>query len=151
MKINGQTLAQPKDGVVVIPRGEENIIFKVSIVTDFSEYERLCPRPSVPVATKPDGSKIEQYDDKDYIAAMDFHIGARTDFMIMSSLKEVEWEMVNKQDPKTWGNVQKELEMNKFLPIEIDLIFQEIIKVNGLSDEMYKEARESFLAGEATA
>jgi len=150
MKINGRVLTQPKAGCVVIPRQDGDIVFKVETVLDYSRYEKLCIAPKAPELKMPDGSINFDTSDFEYLKKLEEFATYKTSFLIFESLKNnnIEWETVKENDPTTWGNIEEELSKSFFLPIEIDLIFKEIIKVNGLSDTIYKEARERFLAGE---
>jgi len=151
MKINGETLTKPKAVPLVFPREDGDIVFKITPCLDFERYEKLCPTPKPPEMVKPNGTKIQDFQDERYLKAIEKNSRAKIDFLFLESLKEtegLEWDTIKENDPTTWGNLEQELKDNYFIPKEIDLLLEKIMDVNGLNPTIFEEARNRFLAGE---
>jgi len=157
MKIGGKELVKAKSSVVALPRigdnGEpDDIIFQCAPVTDYEEFEQLCPRPEPPVRTFP-GNKPPQIlvNDPKFLKEIDSWSSKRTAWMIITSLKAtegIEWETVNYGDPETWENWNEELNNSGLTDIETSRILQGVMESNSLSEDRMEEARERFLAGQ---
>lgn len=165
MKLNGEPLPQPKSKLVVFPRGtkmvddpenpgqkkEEKIFlaFECGVVTDFSEFERVCPLPKPPKVTRP--NKAPEIDPKnpDYLKAMNDHGLRNEHWIVIQSLlatKGLEFEKVDLEKPETWHLWIIELKEAGLSLGEILNLKSAVIEVNGLDDNKLDEARQAFLA-----
>lgn len=148
MKIGGQVIAKPKDEIVVIPRGDQNIILKASAVLDFSELDKLCPEPVPPTRHYPDGREEVVFNDKQFNKKREQWAMYRSTWLILESLKAtegLEWETVDYSKPETWENYRVELE-KVFTTGEINAIIGVVMKANSLDDKRFDEAKNLFLA-----
>lgn len=153
MKIAGKKIEANAVEVVVIPRQEGNIIIKAAPVTNFAEFDKLYPMPLPPTVLRPGGIKSENVEDPTYKAATATWAKAKTDWMIITSLKATEdlvWETVDYADMSTWGNYAAELETT-FKPAEAAAIINAVVEACGLSNKKIEDATKSFLAGQAQA
>ena len=150
MKINGRKIAGPNVEIVVIPReNEEDLVFKCQAVLDFSEFERLVPRPKPPMIQKRGEDKQKDFSDAKYRTAIGQYAEQHTNFLMIHSLaatEGLEWERVNPSLPETWKEVSKELSEAGLSQAEIAEIVRTIQAVNGLDSDRYAEAKKRFLA-----
>lgn len=151
MKIKGKKIEGPGVEYVVIPRPDsEDIPFACAAVLDFDEFDKLCPMPDPPMVTRPGGIQTPDVEDEDYQKLLSEHGEKRIDWITLKSLeatKDLEWETVNMQDPKTWKNFEEELKQAGFSFMEVIHIRNGVLSVNSFDDAKMKEARERFLAG----
>ena len=153
MKFKGQTIEGPSSEVLVIPKGDMNVVFEAQMVADYAEFEKLCPEPQPKTKLVPGtADPIPMIDEPNYMEEVKKWGGLKTDWMILKSLeasKDIEWGTVKMDDPSTYANWRTELEAAKFSNVEILEITRLVIKANGLSTERMEEATESFLAERA--
>jgi hypothetical protein len=148
MKIHGQKIPSVNEEIVVIPRGEDRIIFRARMVRDFDSFDALCPRPVPPTRLYPDGRKVADVEDQTYRAALDKYITQKNAWLFLTSLDAtpgLEWETVDKSNCDTWTNYYKELEDNSFSDVEINIIMEAVINANSLSRQRVEDATKSFL------
>jgi len=152
MKYAGKKLDEPISDVVVIPRNGEDIVFKCQCVTDFSQFDAICPAPEPPkVQFRGQANAIPNYDDPEYQKQLDEYSRNRINWMVLQSLKateELEWETVDYNNPATWENYSKELEEAGFSNVHVGRIIDTVSHVNGLNERMMDEAKQRFLAGQ---
>lgn len=155
MKLNGETLKVLGEAVVVIPRPGNDIVFKAIAVTDEEPFIKLFPQPTPPVNEYPNGDKILNVEDETYVAALDVWANAKTDWLVLQSLKlgspEVTWDTVDMADHTTWRNYQTELKDAGFSEMEIMRIIGCVISANGLDQDKIDRATKSFLAERAAS
>lgn len=152
MKIQGQAIKGPTEELIIIPRGDNQIVLKACAVLDYSEFEKLCPEPKAPWIMKPGGVKEQDYKDIKYIAAIRQRVTKQTYFMFIKSLEAtpgLEWETINMQDPGTWLNFEKELEISGFSAIERNMITRSVMIANNLDEQKIEEARQRFIQSQA--
>jgi len=150
MKINGKEVIGNMPEVVVIPKGNEEFVFKATAILSYDEFDKLCPMPQPPTITKPGGVSYPNYDDKKYEAAVDEWATRKNAWMVLESLKVtdgLEWSTVVAGDPATWPNYMDELKL-VFTAAEINCIIDLIFVANGLDQKKIDEATKRFLAGE---
>lgn len=151
MKVNGQTFDKPNVEYCVIPRtGKGNIVFTAQAITDYKEFNDLCPEPTPPIHITPENEKQPNLKDQTYQDAMQLHAERRMAWIIIKSLQAtegLEWDTVKYDDPKTWLNYEKDLQNNFFSQVEIQRIQTAVFAANCLDERRVKEARENFLAG----
>jgi len=149
MKIGGKPIAAPKDEYCVLPRGDEQIIFKAKAVLDYSEFDELCPEPKPRIKTYVDGSQEKDTESAKYKKDRDSWAKKRSDWLILESLRateDLEWDTVNYADPESWGNYQKDLQAN-FTAGEVNQIIGTVMLANSMDDTRFEEAKQHFLAG----
>jgi hypothetical protein len=152
MRIQGQELKGPNEELIVIPRGDNQIVLKARAVLDYSEFEKLCPEPKAPWIVKPGGVKEQNYKDVTYTAAVRQRITKQTFFMFIKSLEAtpgLEWDTINMTDPSTWLNFEKELESSGFSSIERNIITRAVLIANNLDEAKIEEARQRFIQSQA--
>ena len=151
MKINGKTISKPKNEIVVIPRDEEDFVFEVQAVLDFKQFEAVCPEPQpVTKTNQKTGQSVKNTSHPVYTEALKKYNENRINFMIIQSLSAtagLEWDKVDLSDPSSWKEYEGELRDCGLTEYEMSLIVRAIMKVNGLSEEIYNEAKKRFLAG----
>jgi hypothetical protein len=149
MKIGGVEVKGPAEEVLVLPRLEgENIAIRARAVLDMDEFEALCPAPTPPGIRTKDGWKPNDKDET-YKQRVAQHGELRFAYMVLRSLEpsEIEWEVVNINDPSTWTKWQDELKEAGISSTEINRIIVCVMQANALDEAKLKEAREVFLHG----
>lgn len=152
MKFNGKPIPKILHEIVVIPRKSGDMVYRAAPVTDFSDFNKLCPQPQPPKIMRKGGITVEDVEDKEYKAAIMAWAGYRTDWLIIKSLQatpELEWETVNLSDSSTWVNFRKEFEDSGLTAVEVGMIIQCVVDACGLNQKKIDEATKAFLAGQA--
>lgn len=165
MRYKGRTIEKPQPRVIPIIRepsvqivdGKEktvdnNIYFVADVVTDYSDFEKLCPDPKIPFMTRPGVGSVENVEDPAYKLALMAHQSKRTDWLVLRSLKAtegLEWETVDLSKADTWAFYKQELRDAGFNPVEIQNLINEVLLHNAIDSDKMDEARKSFLAGQA--
>lgn len=148
MKIRGKKVEAPKPTIVAFSReNDEDIIFHVGAVLDFSAFDQICQEPTPTEVIHSDGRK-ELKEDHFYRDNVRKYNKRRLDWMILQSLKstpDLEWERVNLEDPDTWGNYEEELR-ETFNQGEINILISAVINANSANEEKMREAKARFLA-----
>lgn len=151
MKIKGIKFDGPREEVVVIPRSSGDIVFKARAVMDYSDFDKINPRPEPPIKILPGGVKSQNVEDPVYLKKVSEWAEQKTNWMILQALEatpDLEWETVDKADPKTWGNFRTELEKAGFSQYEIAKIIGCVIDACGLNQSKIDEATDRFLASQ---
>jgi len=155
MKYKGNPVANTNVETVVIPRGDDRIVFLAKPVLSLEPFNKLCKEPKPPKRTYPEGlNKAPDLDftDETYLKNLtDFYI-KRNAWIILTSLRDspdIEWETVDMSNPDTYLNFEKELTDSQFLPAEINKITEAVYLVNALDDRQLDEAKKYFLASQA--
>lgn len=150
MKIQGKKLDGPAIEILVIPRGDIDIVFQAQCVTDYTEFEAIYKVPKPPfLLVRGDEEQVPDFKNKKYIEKMSDYAKAQTNYMILKSLEvteDLEWETVEMTDPETWGNYNQELLDAGFSSIHIGRIVNLVSIANGLDERMIIEAKKRFLA-----
>ena len=151
MKFKGQKALGPKPEYIVIPRGDDNIVFIAKPILDYSGFEAICPRPVPPGILFPDGRKGQDLESPEFRAKLQDYITLRTDWYIINALRdtpEMEWESVDYSSPDSWKNWRTELA--EFLTErEVNSLLDGVATANGLNQEKIEAAKERFLVGMA--
>lgn len=152
MKINGKKIEGPNEEIIIIPRGESDIVFKAQAVLSYDEFDKICPFPEPPMIRRKGAEQATpDYEDKKYIQKQNEYIGKRTHWMILKSIEAtdgLEFETVKMSDPETWGNYEKEFKDAGFSEVEINRIIIGVQVANCLSESRLQEARKRFLASQ---
>lgn len=154
MKIKGKKIYSRNYEVVVLPRpNDENLVFRLQAVCDFTDFDKLYPVPKAPTVIRPGIGRVEDVKSPAYVAAIGARNAARMSYMILKSLEAtegLEWETVFWNDPSTWENYKKELMDAGLADVEISRIIKAAFVANSLDEERIEEARMSFLLMEAS-
>lgn len=152
MKIKGKKLESTNEVTIVLPRfNGEDIIFKASVVLDYSDLDKIVKKPKPPKILRK-GKQEDDVLDKDYLGKLTKSYGHRLDYMILMSLAAtdgLEWETVDMEKPETWGNWEDELKNAGIPNSEILYIFNKVQEVNSLNQEKLDEARDRFLLSQS--
>lgn len=152
MKIGGVQVTAPTEEILVIPRGDQTIVFCAVAVPDMEEFHRLCPEPK-PTGKFVKGEFVPDEDSKDYKAAMANYNMKRLSWMVIQTLKpsKIEWDTVDEQNPRTWNNWESDLRKAGLTQVEVNRVTQLVLDANSLNEEKLVKAREVFLRGRAQA
>lgn len=149
MKIAGKKVKNPNIVIIILPRQDGNdLVFKAGPVQSFEQFDAAYPMPKPPQVIGPSGSKFFNFEDKLYIAQVALRNKARTNWMVLESLKlteSLEWETVDPSKPDTWGNFEQELKEVGLAETEITRIINGVLTANSLDESKVEAARESFL------
>lgn len=149
MKIGGidpKTL--PTEEVLVIPRGDECVVFRARGIRDMDEFEKLCPAPKPTTKLTKEGW-VPNVDDKEYLKRMEDYASKQVSYIVIKSIEptEIEWETVQLTNPNTWNNWQKDLKNNGFSQAECNRVLALAYEANCLDESKLKRARDAFLHG----
>jgi hypothetical protein len=153
MKMHGIKLECPNEVILVLPRQDGDLVFKAKAVTDYAEFDTLCPEPKAQVRTIKGGVQQEMTTEPAYIRAINEHNQKRMCWIFIKSLQAtegLEWETVKYEDPNTWTNYIDELKASGFSAVEINRINTAVLQANCLDEEKLEAARKAFLAGQGT-
>lgn len=149
MKIGGvdpQTL--PTEEVLVLPRGDQVVVFRAKGVPDVDEFDRMCPEPKPPGKLTKDGY-VPDLADPDYRSVLGEYFKRRTSYIVVRSLEpsQIEWDSVKMSDPSTWANWTIDLKKAGFSQMACNRILELVLEANCLDEAKLKKAREVFLQG----
>lgn len=156
VKYKNKAIDRPKPEVVVIPRGDESIVFTFVAITDFSDFDRVSPDPEIPVKVFASGKSVPDPENPEYMNAMLENNKRRNVWMIWQSIvrgtPDVTFEKLT-IDPSTWvwANLENEFSDSGFTRAEFAKISSVALVACGLSMEKIEEATKTFLAQRAAA
>ncbi len=150
MKIGGvdpKTLS--KEEVLVLPRGDQVIVFRAVGVSDYDEFNALCPEPKVPTKLMASGAQQPDEDNKDYKSILSVYNAKRLAWLVIRSLEPsiIEWDTVELGKPATWKNWTEDMKKSGLSQVECNRVTQLVFQANCLDEEKLKQARELFLRG----
>lgn len=133
---------------LVLPRGEEIIVFKARGLVDFDEFHKFVPEPAPPKKMTRDGL-IADTNNTNYKNDMEIYAKRRLAYMVVKSLEPtgIEWETVDINDPGSWINWEQVFKDAGFTQIEMGRITGLVLEANCLDEAKLKQAREVFLRG----
>jgi len=146
MKLKGQTIGRPSSKPVVFTRGDTEFVFHVQAVFDLEKFEEMCPEPK-PKRSLKKGLMI----DDAYKKAREDWFKLRATFVILQSLdatEDLEWEQVDRNDPSTWANYEKELREAGLTTGELTYLIEQVNSVNSITEKVMEEARDRFIASQ---
>jgi len=150
MKIGGIDPATlPNEEILVIPRGEKEVVFRAKGVVDYDEFNELCPAPKPPgKLTKHGWEPLDN--DPDYKSLIAIRNNKLEAWIIITSLapSNIEWDTVKPENPSTWTNWKQDLKNSGFNSVERQLISRLVFQANSLDEEKLKQARDHFLLGQ---
>ena len=148
MKYKNKVITPRANEVLVIPRNDGDIIFEAKCVVDYSEMEKLNPKPLPPKAIKRGGQEFLDVKNPGYLNKVDAWAKNRISWMIIESLsatKDLEWETVDLGDCTTWQNFDQELTTAGFSHTEIEMITGTVLTACGLDQDKIDQATKDFL------
>lgn len=150
MKIGGldpKTLCN--EVVLVLPRGEQNLVFRAVGLKDMDVFLAQCPIPQPPGKLTRDGV-VPMTDDPTYQTVLNQWGKKRLGYMVFHSLKpsDIEWDTVTENDPRTWLNWEKDLREGGLSEVEVSRVLALVMEANALDENKLKKAREVFLLGQ---
>ena len=125
--------------LLVLPRGEGQIVFRAKGLPNMSEFEALCPAPKPPGKFTKDGW-IPNLTDPTYQQVLGEWAKKRLGYMVIRSLapSEIEWDTANANDPRTWANWEDDLKSGGLTQVEC----------NRVDEAKLQRARDVFLRGQ---
>jgi len=149
MKIGGidpRTL--PTEEVLVLPRGDNRIVFRARGLESMDEFNKLSPEPKAPGKLTRDGW-VPDTADEGYQSVMAEFSKRRTGYYMVHSLEpsEIEWDTVQADNPSTWCNWEDDLRGAGLSRIEINRVSALVLEANCLDEAKLRKAREVFLQG----
>lgn len=154
MQIGGKELPKGRyKDFIVFPRPEgENIVLWAQALDDeWEQFEENYPMPKPPVVFKPQEGHVEDEDDEGYKGQMKAWTQLKMNFCMIQSItvpSEITWERVKEDDPGTWAEWRKELRESGVTVTEVQAVFNKVLEVNGLNQQLVEKARKAFLAGQ---
>lgn len=151
MKVGGKVIEMPSEEVIVFPRKSGNLVFKAKPVSNYEDFDKICPQPKPDSIMKPGGVTSQDVESPKYKKALDEWAGRKTHWMILKSLSAtegLEWDTVDMSKPETYENYIKELETCGLTAVEVSKLFEIIQIACGLNQEKIDEATKAFLAGQ---
>ncbi len=151
MKYKGRKIEGVPKEIEPILRKEGDIIFVLTAVVDYSEFDELCPIPIPPRIRNNKGDMVPDLEDAGYKSELERYAKKHTAWSVINSMREtegLEWEQVKRGDPETWHLWEKELQDSGLTTSEVRRLWATFLRVNSLDDRMLEAARTSFLAGQ---
>lgn len=152
MKMNGKKVNAVSEEVVVIPRRDEDYVFKARAVLNYEDHDKLNPIPQPPTRVLPGGIKQQNTENPDYKKNLAQWSTRKYHWMVLQSLTSatewLEFETVEMDDPTTWANYVKEMEASGLSQIEIARIQEIVMDACGLNQAKIDEATKRFLRGQ---
>jgi len=148
MRIGGvDPTTLPVDEVLVLPRGDQQVVFVARGVAGWDDFFKMCPEPVMPVKLTAKGTVNDETDD--YKAAHAEWARRQEAYMYVKSLEpsDIVWDTVKPDVPGTWVNWRDDLVNNKFTWREVQLIQNLVHQANALDEAKLEKARELFLRG----
>ena len=149
MKFKGKKISKATEDYAVIERGSDKIVIIIKTVTDYEDFDKLCPLPEAPVikpAGKPSYKDVEDEGFKEEVALYAYKRLCWSFFKSIEDSDDLEFSNVNPSDSETWENVITEL-AGSLSEGEIDFIMGKYNEVQGLTNDKIKQSTDSFLAG----
>ena len=151
MKIGGidpSTLSTEE--LLVLPRGEQNIVFRAVGIPDYEEFKALCPEPKAPGVQMAGKGWMPNENDPGYRDMVKTHDKRRIDWMVLKSLEpsDVEWDTVDLDNPPTWTNWQGDLKTAGLNQVEVNRVQALVFQANCLDESKLQKALEAFQLGQ---
>lgn len=153
MRIGGvDPKSLPTEVMLVLPRGETQVVFRATGISDYDEFNALCPEPTPPGRLTPEGYEPDP-NNMDYQSVVAAHNAKRNAWMAITSLKpsNIEWDTVNPAKPSTWKNWREDLKNAGFNQVERSRIMNLVWEANCLDEDKLIAARAVFVAGQEQA
>ncbi len=138
----------PNEEVLVLPKGDQRLVFRARGLADMDEFERLCPEPTSPKKLTKDGW-VPDTADANYTNMKASYQSRRLAYIVVRSLEpsQIEWDTVNLDDPNTWTNWEKDLKAGGLTQVECNRVLGLVWEANCLDEGKLQKARDLFLSG----
>jgi hypothetical protein len=147
MKVGGKPINGLNEDVLVLPRGDGDIVFRGRAIADPDKFTKMVTPPTPPRILKKN-EMVTDFEDSGYLDSLMAYQIARTGFTVIETLYEVEWDTVNEEDPQTFANWVNDLE-GVFSAAEQQQILNFVTRVNSLDQGKITAARDAFQIGRA--
>ncbi len=150
MKIGGRDpRTMSNEVILVIPRGEEEIVFRAQGIPNYDAFNALCSEPKPPKINKPKEGWVDHIEEPGYKAMLETHGQKRMAWLVIESLAptDIEWDTVDIDNPATWKNWSEDLTKSGFSQVECNRIQALVFEANCLDEEKLEKARRFFLRG----
>jgi len=141
-----------RETILVLPRGDSQIVFRAKGLKDMSEFNAICPLPKPPGKLTKDGF-VPHTNDPTYQQVLTQWSVKRLGYMAIRTLEptEIEWDTADIANPATWGNWETDLKNAGLSQFECNRITGLVLEANSLDDDKIEKARTVFLAGQEQA
>ena len=138
----------PSMEVLVLPRGDQRLVFRARGVSDTTEFKKLCPEPKIPVRLTATGPE-QNLNHPDYKSEMQEYGKRYIAWLVLKSLEpsEIEWDTVKIDVPGTWVNWEEDMRQGGLSQHECNLVVALVSQANSLDEAKLKAARDVFLRG----
>jgi hypothetical protein len=150
MKIGGVTLTPPPEEILVLPRGDQKIIFRARAVQNLDDFDAMVPVPKPPVIlVKGEGQK-DDVNDTGYKSAVELRDRIMMAYLVVKTLEpsEIEWTTVDLLKPNSLLNWEADLLNAGLTRIEVKKVYDLVMEANSLNEAKLEAARKSFLRGQ---
>ena len=151
MKIGGiDPTTLPIEVFLVLPRGDQEIVFRAHPVPSMDEFEALCPRPNA--AGQNDPRRLGADGGRPHLPAA--HVRLEPDAarlhgrQVAGAQPESSGIRSTRPIPSTWKNWSTDLRNGGLSDIECQRVMNLVLEANCLDEAKLKKAREVFLAGQ---
>ena len=136
--------------ILVLPRGDKEIVFRAKGLPDMAEFDTLCPAPKPPGKFTKEGW-IPNLTDPTYQQVISAWSKKRLGYMVFKSLAptEIEWDTVSESDPRTWSQWDVDLKNAGLTQVECNRVLGLVLEANALDEAKLQKARQVFLVGQA--
>lgn len=148
MKINGEVPGVYVDTFVFNRPASKNIVLKIGATVDADDFDKFWPEPKMPTVHSPELGTIPNPNDAVYQSQVQMRNEGYVHYLVINGLKHTDglvWDKVKPDVYTTWASWRDEFKEAGFSTVEIGKIFQYVIQVNNLDEEMLKKARADFL------
>lgn len=154
MKLKGKVPGAPKPRYCVIEREDDQFVFRIDAVLDYTDFDKFCPEPTPPQILKPGGKVFGAPNDPSHLKALEAHGQYKTHWTILKALantEELEWDEVKLDDPDTWHLYVDEFRSAGLTEGEIAYLVTQIYENLGIDEKKMTEARDRFLRSQEAA
>jgi len=151
MKIGGiDPTTLPTEEFLVLPRGEETIVFRAIGVPNYDEFDAMCPEPTAPMINRAGQGWVPNLKEPGYTDMMKTYSARKMSWLVIKSLEpsDIEWDQVSLDDPSTWTEWDQDFIKNGFTMVECNRIQHLAFEANCLDEAKLEKAREAFLRGQ---
>lgn len=136
------------EDVLVLPRGDQNLVFRACGLASMQEFIDANPEPKPPVKVTRDGMEND-YKEPNYVKTMEALSDRRLAFIVVRSLapSNIEWDTVDPDNISTFTRWQEDLKNGGLNQVECNRVLGLVMGVNSLDEGKIKKAREVFLLG----
>ena len=136
---------------LVLPRGEQSIVFRAIGLKDMDEFNAKCPAPKPPGKFMKNEGWVANENDPTYQQVSTEWGKKRLGYIVIHSLvpSNIEWDTVKLDDPRTWASWDKDLINGGLTQVESNRVLALVLEANALDETKLAKAREVFLAGQA--